>query len=118
MITESDIEAVERVTSMHAVYRMWSGKGALLYVGVTGNLARRLDDHAEKRWYPLVRSITLEWFPGREAAEAAEAQAIMTEHPRVNIAGRSAKAPAAARLAGAGTWLTCTTLMPCAPIGS
>jgi GIY-YIG catalytic domain len=100
MITESDIEAVERVTSMHAVYRMWSAAGALLYVGVTGNLAKRLDGHAEKRWYPLVATITLEWFPTRDAAEVAEAQAIVTEHPRVNIAGRSAKAPSAPRLAG------------------
>lgn len=100
MITESDIEAVEVAASMHAVYRMFSRKGALLYVGVTGNLGRRIDDHTDKRWFPLVANITLEWFADREAAETAEARAIATEHPRVNIAGRSAKAPPVARLSG------------------
>lgn len=93
MITESDIEAVERVLNMHAVYRMYAASGRLLYVGMTGGLDRRLVSHEEKRWFPQVASITLEWHPTRDAAAEAERQAIATEHPRINIAGRSAKVP-------------------------
>ena len=94
MITDSDIEAVERVVAMQAVYRMFSVSGRLLYVGVTSNLATRLASHAEKRWFPLVATITLTWYPNRETAEQAERAAIEAEHPWINISGRSAKAPA------------------------
>lgn len=86
-MTESDLEAVQRVTDMHAVYRMYSAAGRLLYVGMTGNLSSRLASHVEKRWFPLVNTIRLEWFLTRSDAEAAEARAIRDEHPQINIAG-------------------------------
>lgn len=83
-MTESEIAAVVK---MHAVYRMYDRTGRLLYVGVTGSLGKRLDDHAEKRWFPLVRDIRLEWFPDRSAAEDAESAAIRDEGPEYNVAG-------------------------------
>lgn len=84
-MTESDIAAL---VQMHAVYRMFGPGGRLLYVGMTGNLGSRLDSHAEKRWFPLVKSITLEWFPTREAAYEVEQAAIRREHPVYNTARR------------------------------
>lgn len=83
-MTESDIDSL---VQMHAVYRMFSASGQLLYVGMTGDLGRRLDGHAEKRWFPKVTSIALEWFPSEDAARIAERDAIRSEHPVHNIAG-------------------------------
>jgi len=79
---------VLRVAQMHALYRMFDANGQLLYVGITGKLLNRLDQHAEKRWFPLVASITLEWFPKERDAREAERRAIAIEHPVYNIAGR------------------------------
>src|SRR5262249_7300172 len=91
-MTESDLETV---VAMQAVYRMYSTSGRLLYVGVTSNWAHRFSGHAEKRWFPLVANITLQWFPDRETAERAERTAIENGQPRMNIVRRSAKEPPA-----------------------
>lgn len=93
MIDDLEHAAVQHVTSMQAVYRMFDKYGQLVYIGVTGDLGRRLASHAEKRWFPQVVQITLTWFPDREAAERAERAAIDAEQPRINIAGRKAKTP-------------------------
>jgi predicted GIY-YIG superfamily endonuclease len=82
-----DYAALQRMADMHPVYRMFGASGQLLYVGVTADLATRLGSHAEKRWFPLVAEIRLEWFPDRAAAEAAERRAIQREHPKLNIVG-------------------------------
>lgn len=84
-MTELDARAVRRLTDMHAVYRMFDDRGRLLYVGVTGNPSRRIKEHSEKRWFPLVTSIRLEWFQTRAAAVLAESRAIQAERPRLNI---------------------------------
>lgn len=80
--------SLECVAEMQAVYRCFGAQGQLLYVGVTGNLGRRLADHAQKSWFPLVSGITLTWYPDRESAEAAESLAIYIERPRYNVAGK------------------------------
>jgi predicted GIY-YIG superfamily endonuclease len=87
-MTDVDHRAVRRMADMHAVYRMFDPSGRLLYVGVTGNIAARLGDHAEKRWFPLVTTISLEWFPTRADAASAERRAIETECPMLNKAGQ------------------------------
>lgn len=76
-----------RFADMHAVYRMYDERGHLLYVGVTGDLGQRLGEHSVKRWFPLVETVRLEWFPHRAAAAIAEKRAIIAEHPRYNKAG-------------------------------
>jgi predicted GIY-YIG superfamily endonuclease len=86
-MTEEDYQAVQRVADMHAVYRMFSATGRLLYVGVSSNLTSRLASHADKRWFPLVATIRLQWFPTRDAAEVAEKEAIRIERPEINIVG-------------------------------
>jgi predicted GIY-YIG superfamily endonuclease len=82
-----DYAALQRMADMHPVYRMFGASGQLLYVGVTADLATRLGTHAEKRWFPLVAEIRLEWFPDRAAAETAERRAIQREHPKLNVMG-------------------------------
>lgn len=82
-----DANLIRQIADAHAVYRLWDDAGKLLYVGVTGNLGRRLDNHAEKRWFLRVSSITLEWFRDRDTAEEAEVAAIRDEEPEYNVAG-------------------------------
>jgi predicted GIY-YIG superfamily endonuclease len=73
-----------------AVYRCFSEGGQLLYVGTTGNLGRRLAEHAQKIWFLEVRGITLEWFPDEVRALAAERRAIFVERPKYNLAHKNA----------------------------
>jgi hypothetical protein len=75
-----------RLADMHALYRMFDEHGHLLYIGITGDLGKRLGQHSFKRWFPLVQRITLEWLPNRAAALVAERRAISAERPRYNLA--------------------------------
>lgn len=69
-----------------ALYRCRDQFGTLLYVGITENLERRWKDHAkDKPWWPKVQTRSIEWFPTRDHALAAEADAIRAEHPRYNV---------------------------------
>jgi GIY-YIG catalytic domain len=81
---EAGVQAVIRLA---AVYRMYDKHDQLLYIGSSGNLSSRLVAHADKRWFPLVETIKLEWFPDRDSASAAEVEAIWNERPQINIAG-------------------------------
>lgn len=68
------------------LYRMYDADGALLYVGISTNLDRRLGNHeAGKPWWPQVVQITVEHHRNRVLAEIAERNAIVTEKPRWNI---------------------------------
>lgn len=70
---------------MHAIYRMFDGNGQLLYIGRTADAGRRFGEHASKRWFPLVDTIKLQWFPTESDAAHAERLAIRTERPRYNV---------------------------------
>jgi len=68
-----------------ALYRICGEADALLYIGVTDDLPVRWNSHALKQpWWSELRSLTLELFDSREAAEAAETTAIKTEKPKYN----------------------------------
>jgi predicted GIY-YIG superfamily endonuclease len=77
----------------HYVYRCFDADGDLLYVGCTQDVARRMSNHRRNRkarasiaLQSLMASHTVEGpFPTREAAEAAEAEAIRTEQPLLNL---------------------------------
>jgi hypothetical protein len=71
------------------LYRFFDGQDCLLYVGISGWLPVRLEQHASsKQWWWQVRRCTMDHFPSREAALTAEADAINAEHPLYNVAGR------------------------------
>ncbi len=71
-----------------ALYRLYAGGGALLYVGITVNVEQRWTEHERaKPWWPQVTEKRVEWFENRPAALAAELQAIKTEHPIHNVIG-------------------------------
>lgn len=71
---------------MTTLYRLFNADNQLLYIGIADHWPRRINDHAhDKPWWPEVATTTVEHFPNRETAVAAETQAIRTEHPRHNV---------------------------------
>ncbi len=71
----------------HYVYRLFGDADDLLYVGIAHDPGTRLYIHRrEKPWWDEVRRTALETHPTRADAEYREAHAILTEHPRYNLA--------------------------------
>jgi excinuclease UvrABC nuclease subunit len=78
----------------HALYRFFDGRGRLLYVGISGELPRRLYEHDRDRsWWTEVVQITVEWLSGRHEALRAEQVAIKTEEPLYNTQGVEKETP-------------------------
>ena len=70
---------------MVALYRHFSKNGTLLYVGISSSHLSRLQTHAENaHWRDMIASVTIEKYPDRESAHAAEVKAIQTENPLFN----------------------------------
>ena len=73
---------------MTTLYRLWTADHSLLYVGITDDLPKRLDEHrADKPWWADVDQVSTEDLPSRRRALEAEARAIFWEQPRHNILG-------------------------------
>ena len=83
------------------VYRLYSFRGLLLYVGKSytpGGLEERIRDHRTKRWGPWIYSWTVEEYPTEDEALASEEEAIRSERPlfpKVYSGGRGTAAAAA-----------------------
>jgi hypothetical protein len=61
----------------------------MLYVGITGDIARRLTQHrCRKPWWPEVAEIMLTCFVNRETALAYESMSINVDGPVHNTQGR------------------------------
>lgn len=68
------------------LYRHFDAAGTLLYVGISTAALFRLHQHKKRSdWFPRIAKITLEHYPDRPAALAAEKVAIQTENPLYNI---------------------------------
>lgn len=73
-----------------ALYRHFDANDRLLYVGISLSAVQRLAQHRNgAHWFKKIVSVTIEWFPSREAAIGAEAAAIQLEKPMHNIAMNS-----------------------------
>ena len=73
------------MTERTAVYRLYSARDELLYVGVARNPDVRWKHHAaHKAWWPEVGRRDVAWHPDRADALQAEAAAIRDESPRYN----------------------------------
>lgn len=80
-----------------AVYRAYDQSGTLLYVGFTAAPGARLAaHHRDSAWWSFVSRIDVQMFATADAARAAEATAIVTEHPSYNASRPTA--PRVARL--------------------
>lgn len=72
------------------VYRLYDSADVLLYIGVTEDTGARFATHAAtKPWWPDVdqNRTRITSYDSREEAEAAENEAIRTEHAQYNVAG-------------------------------
>lgn len=69
----------------HVIYRHYDESGALLYLGCTTHIMKRLREHGSRSdWYDQIETITLEHFASREEAFEAEKVAIEKEQPQRN----------------------------------
>lgn len=68
-----------------ALYRLWGDDGELLWIGITAHLRNRMYMHKQRR--PETTSLSMELFPNRDAALAAEYEALAKEKPRDNRGG-------------------------------
>lgn len=66
------------------VYRFFDVEGTLLYVGLSGRLADRLELHRRKDWWQKVATIAVAHYPDRASAREAELLALEFEAPRFN----------------------------------
>jgi predicted GIY-YIG superfamily endonuclease len=78
---------MEKLTTL---YRFYDSDNQLLYVGVTGFMPRRAQQHSKYTdWHRFASHAVLEHFETRGQALAAEADAIRSEQPKYNIQGSS-----------------------------
>ena len=66
------------------VYRYFDRTGRLLYVGVTNEPENRHRGHRRKSWFSAIARKTVDAYPTRSAALAAEREALRTESPLHN----------------------------------
>jgi predicted GIY-YIG superfamily endonuclease len=72
----------------HILYRAFDAKLRLLYVGITLDFGRRMEEHRRRAdWFESAAHITLERFESRAELCAAEMRVIATERPKFNIQG-------------------------------
>ena len=90
--TDLELDRELRLTwpSPTAVYQLHDPDGALVYVGVTGDVLRRLDQHrAASSWWPAValELTAVRWYRTRRLAERMEQLTIAHRHPAENVIG-------------------------------
>ncbi len=69
-----------------SLYRHFDSDGVLLYVGVSISHLHRLEQHQRHSpWFGAIHTQRIEWFDTREAALAAERDAVIHEKPLHNI---------------------------------
>lgn len=69
-----------------AVYRLFAGNDQLLYVGITNDVSRRMQQHKERKpWWSEVERQEVAWFATRHEAAAEEQRAIRVEKPQYNV---------------------------------
>ena len=75
-----------------ALYRHFDATGILLYVGISFHPLVRTKQHSAVSWWTdQIANITIEYFPTRMEAMAAEAKAVQEENPLHNIKLRKPK---------------------------
>lgn len=85
MARRENIDLEEMLANSSELYRHYDSYGRLLYVGVSLSSLGRLADHRSTcSWFKLIKAITIDRYPTRALALAAETAAIKTERPYFN----------------------------------
>lgn len=79
-------QATTNTETTSCVYWIYGAKDVVLYVGLTDDLERRLQQHAVKFWWQDVRRIESKAYEGRDTAERAERAQIRRLNPVHNRA--------------------------------
>lgn len=67
------------------VYRVYDGRGILLYVGISENLGRRIGEHVtQSEWGGKARRVEWDEYLSRDVAEEVEADQIQALKPLYN----------------------------------
>ena len=78
-------EAEEKDARETALYHWWDAADVLLYIGIADRIGNRTKDHAKgSTWMEFAVRSTVERFPRRSVALAAEEAAIKAERPIFN----------------------------------
>ena len=79
----------------HQVYKLFNHNDEILYIGISNNPLRRVNNHSEtKQWAKDVRRIEIsEWFPNRKEAARRAQKLIGTLSPIHNIRHKKGDAP-------------------------
>lgn len=83
---EIGIEGGHSFRQKYRLYRHFDKQQNLLYVGISLRAFQRLSEHREhSHWFSDIANVTFEPFSTKEAALAAEKQAIQSESPKFNV---------------------------------
>lgn len=89
-----------------SLYRFFDATGALLYIGITNSIPRRLGEHDERKpWFAESVRATFEHHPSRAAALTAEKKAIKKERPKYNIVHNHGRRAAESKATANGQWV-------------
>lgn len=69
-----------------ALYRHYNLSGELLYIGISANAMKRIEEHKKSHWVQNITRIEIQYFDERDDAKKAESLAIKSEFPLFNIA--------------------------------
>jgi predicted GIY-YIG superfamily endonuclease len=89
------------VSEPTACYLLYDSGDALVYVGVTNNVERRMKDHRYKVWWDQVARREVTWFGSRTSALFAERRAVIAA---LQAANSGASRREAVILAGRVGW--------------
>lgn len=92
---------------MHtSLYRFYDASGALIYIGISNSIPRRLGEHDDRKpWFAEAVRCTFEHYPSRARALAAEKKAIKAERPKYNILHNHGRRAQQAEPATSGRWV-------------
>lgn len=77
------------------LYQFRDADGCLLYVGISGDGLRRIQQHAAKSWWPQVATISISHYADRGSALQVEARTIRALSPKFNVHHGAARRPVA-----------------------
>jgi predicted GIY-YIG superfamily endonuclease len=92
-LDDAIVQARNHTNEPTDLYRYYDARGNLLYVGISKSaVARAIEHQRVATWWGQWAVMMREAFSSRDEAIEAERHAILTEHPRHNIAHAQQKA--------------------------
>lgn len=86
-ITTQIVDPTELIDRGQAVvYTMYDNNGHIIYIGITNNISRRINEHGKQsNWFVNVATVRWTQSKPRERCEVIEAIAVHTIKPKFNV---------------------------------